>query len=223
MVDVPEVRVVQRFHPLHVMIDQRIGVLREKLHRTRVVCIGQLARVCRGAERQCTSEQRTRNPANRRHGHLPIEQAGTQPADPSPVRLGPPLPEVMVYQRAYTRRRPPAGDRSINSAITIPMIGISDHWPWNQCWTAVYHSNVVGRNTNPSTGHSAMLKMPLNQCVNSHNSTITTRGTNSANNTIRQGMPILLSAWDDQVLPGTREPGIGGPFNSTTLSSGSST
>src|SRR5690348_18351887 len=71
--------------------------------------------------------------------------------------------------------------------MMMPITGTIVHCPANQCCTAVYQSSVVGRNTKPSTGHNGLLNT-LNQCENSHTSTITTRGTHNASNTSRQGM-----------------------------------
>ncbi|TAN07971.1 MAG: exo-alpha-sialidase [Rhodanobacteraceae bacterium] len=111
-------------------------------------------------------------------------------------------------QRTYTRLlRLVAGDRSISNAITIPTIGTSVQRPWNQCCTAVYQSSVVGRNRNPSTGQSAMWKMPLNQRVNSHRMTTTTRGAPSARIANRQGMRDSGSAVETlTILPAVFAP-----------------
>src|SRR5206468_7469644 len=73
-------------------------------------------------------------------------------------------------------RRPRAGDTSVATAITRPTTGQNVHAPWNQCWTAVYQISVVGRKMNPSTGHSAIAKIPRNQLVNSQSTTITSLG-----------------------------------------------
>src|SRR5690348_6459304 len=92
-----------------------------------------------------------------------------------------------VAHQSSRRLLPLAGERSISNAMMMPITGTIVHCPANQCCTAVYHSSVVGRNTKPSTGHKGLLKT-LNQCENSHTSTITTRGTHSASNTSKHGM-----------------------------------
>lgn len=97
------------------------------------------------------------------------------------------LDRSQAREQRYLQLLPPAGDKSISSAITMPTSGINVHWAPNQCTTAVYHSSVLGRNTKPSTGHSGVTNTPL-KLENSHNSTITTRGMHSAIKTSRHDM-----------------------------------
>src|SRR5262245_29010465 len=90
--------------------------------------------------------------------------------------------------RGFGRRRPFAGETSIISAITNPTTGHSVQWPPHQCWTAVYHSSVVGKKKKPSTGHNADGKIPTNHRENSQSTTMASRGVISASSVKRQGI-----------------------------------
>ena len=70
----------------------------------------------------------------------------------------------------------------------MPTIGQSVHAPPNQCWTAEYHSNVVGSRTKPTMGHKSEGNSPSNQWVKNQRRPTASRGVTSARAAKMQGM-----------------------------------
>src|SRR5262245_33885362 len=68
------------------------------------------------------------------------------------------------------------------------------HSPLNQRCTTEYQSKLVGRKMNPSAGTSQVANIPWNQFVSSHSPRIVSRGTNTPNNNISNGiLPLALN------------------------------
>ena len=65
-------------------------------------------------------------------------------------------------------------------------MGHKDHTPPNQCWTAVYQSNVVGKKMNPKIGQRIVLNIPWNQLVKNQSTAMATRGKMMAMKPIKQ-------------------------------------